>query len=138
MLAQPASARSIAIIAQVRNAGANRTASVAAFLFPTAAAIKATVIPRRVRAAFCRSENGFGSGICAWVLLGACTVTVAVAGPLAGFTLGGLKLQVPPGGRLEHDNASACLNPSIAVTVMVNFPEDPAASVSAEVLIESV
>ena len=138
MLAQPAIARSIAMIAQVRNAGAKRTASVAAFLFPAAAAIKAPVIPRRERAAFCESDNGFDGGICAWLLLGACTVTVVVTEPLEGFTLGGLKLQAPPGGRLEHDNASGCLNPLIAVTVIVNFPEDPAVSVSAEVLIESV
>src|SRR5580658_4013914 len=68
---------------------------------------------------------------------GNCTVSVVDTAPATGSTVRGLKVQPPPLGKPEQAKPTACLNPFFGVTVMVKFPEDPGATLSAELLIDS-
>jgi len=56
---------------------------------------------------------------------------VVAAGPFAGVTEGGLKVEVAPLGRPEQAKVTGCLNPFLGVTVRVSAAAAPALTVSA-------
>src|SRR5271170_2088224 len=91
---------------------------------------------RMYKAALREAKNGSISRIAFWVA-GAWTVRAAETAPAAGFTVCGLKVQVPPAGKPEHARPRTCANPFFGVTVIVSLPEAPCATVSDELLIDN-
>lgn len=69
--------------------------------------------------------------------VGAWIVSAVETGPMVVFTVAGLKSHVAPAGRPEQVNVTGDLNPCSGVTVKVRLPVAPAATVSAELLMES-
>jgi hypothetical protein len=57
-------------------------------------------------------------------------VTVVEAAPAVGVTVAGLKAHVAPAGSPEHANVTAPLKPFCGVTVRLNVPDAPEATVS--------
>ena len=69
--------------------------------------------------------------------IGAWMVRAVETGPIVVLTVVGLKSHVAPAGRPEQVNVTGDLNPCSGVTVKVRLPVAPAATASAELLMEN-
>jgi hypothetical protein len=105
-------------------------------LFPAAPIIAIISMAKMQRAALRGPENGLLTRIAA-TAEGACTVKFVETAPDAGFRVCGANVQFPPAGMPEQASSSICLNPLTGVTLIVNLPDPPRATVRDALLIDN-